>query len=115
DGAANDQASADRLLGQMAAAGYYPPAAHAAIIDFSYDSERGRIHARVFGTTLDFGSGWNAIVGGLATNRTVDEYLPMFTALSSSMQTKPEWRQRRDANHAQIMAQMEAFTQQLIA
>lgn len=115
DGVANDQESADRLLGQMAAAGYYPPAAHSAIIDFSYDSERGRIHARVFGTTLDFGNGWSAIVGGIATNRTVDEYLPMFTALSSSMQTKPEWRQRRDAAHAETMRQMEAFTQHLIA
>lgn len=115
DGVVNDQPSTDRLLERMAAVGFYPPGAHSAIVDFSYDSERGRIHARVFGTTLNFGSAWNVVVGGISTNRTVDEYLPMFTALSSSMQTKPEWRARRDAAYAEQRRQMEAFTQHLIA
>ncbi len=115
DGVRTDHDGLARLEQQFADAGMAMPRVDAALVDFGYDSERGRIHGYVSGVTFDLGLTWGTTVGGIATDRTVEAFRPMLEAMGASLQTKEEWRQRSAANHAEIQRQQAAFTQQLIA
>lgn len=112
----NDQQSADHLMQQFQAAGIPFRQAHSVIIRFGYQSSKGeQISAIVYGTTMDAVKAWFTDVGGIATNRDPDDYADMMGAMARSKKTSPEWQARRQASHQQTMAQMEAFTQQMIA
>lgn len=112
----SDQQTADNLIQQFQAAGVPYQRAHAVKIRFDYRSSAGEaIHALVFGMTIDGVKMWFTDVGGIATNRDPDDYVDMMSAMSRSKQTSPEWQARRQANQQQTMAQMEAFTQQMVA
>jgi hypothetical protein len=104
-----------RLAQQAAERGVQLPLHHAALVRFSYDSEQGRIHGLIEGLTFDVGLSWATTVGGVATDRSPDDYVEMLHAMGGTLQTKEEWRQRSAANHAEIQRQQAEFTQQLIA
>ena len=96
-------------------AGLTPPEAHASEARFTYSTDDGTLmNGIVTGVTINFGVGWQVFVQGLATDRTVEDYLPMLSAMSSSRIDNPEYqerlRQEEAAQMARIQAEIEAMT-----
>lgn len=86
----------------------------AARTTFSYETGDGTVSGLVTGETLGNDQTWTTVVSGLSTLGITDDYEPMLTALSQSVRTTPEWKERQDQFWQGMEAQSQAFTQQLI-
>lgn len=93
--------------------GGYAPEAHIVDVFFDYTASGETIHALVNGMTLNSGPFWAVDLAGLATNRDVEEYLPMVQAMSRSLQITDDYKARAQANHDAAMAQIKAFGEKM--
>lgn len=91
------------------------PEVHAARVRFAYSTDDGTpMFGLIVGATINGGDFWQATVQGLATDRTVEEYEPMLSAMAGSQRTNPEYTARMQREHeatmAGIQAEIEAMT-----
>lgn len=82
---------------------------------FGYETEYGPMTGLVVGSTSNMDSVWYATVRGLSTIGDPLEYEPMLTAMVESETTTPEWKSQQDQYWAQVQAQNQAFTEQMIS
>jgi hypothetical protein len=102
------------LQRQFVAAGLPEPEAHAVRIRFEYEAEGTPMKGLLIGMTINSGTFWQAdVVGGIATDREIDDYLPMLFAMSSSKTTNPDYIALQNANNANIRADIQAGIEEM--
>ncbi|MGB3413399.1 MAG: hypothetical protein WBA28_01640 [Microbacteriaceae bacterium] len=102
-----------RLQQSFRDAGLQAPEAHAVDVRFDYTASGTLIHALIVGVTINYGSFWQVDVLGLSTNRNVEDYRPMLSAMSVSKQQNPEFMARFQENTRNSLAQIQAFGEQM--
>lgn len=102
--------TAEKIHQKYAQAGLPVTQAHAVNVYFAYEAEGKTVHGLVSGMTIDLGSVWQADVTGLSTDRSVKEFLPMLSRMFRSKKTNPAFTERMNAEHARVMAQIQAGT-----
>jgi len=108
----DDAAQIAQMIAQATGAQVMVTAARAS---FEYASAAGTMSGSVRGVTFGGPQTWAAQVQGLSTLGNVGDYEPMVQAMSTSLQTTPEWASRQQDFWQGMTARSEAFTQQLIA
>lgn len=97
---------------QFAEAGVPIAALDAANVSFSYtDADGTPIQALVSGQTVGGDGFWNTDVVGLATDGTVEDYLPMVQAIAKSKQTSQAFIDGQNQRHQQTMAMIQERTE----
>lgn len=89
------------------------PEAHMVDVFFDYTASGETIHALVNGMTMNGGSFWIVDLAGLATDREIEDYLPMVQAMSRSLKITDDYSARSQANHDAAMAQIQAFGEEM--
>lgn len=102
------------LVEGLAAAGIQALDVSAVNVRFTFTDEEGNpTEAIVIGTTIDNGSFWSADVLGLASTGTVDDYLPMVSAMTRTKKTRPEFIASQNQRHEQTMAMIQQRTEEM--
>lgn len=86
---------------------------HAVTLRFKHADGGKAKSGLLIGLTANFGEFWITDVSGISSEGDADDYLPMLKAMTRSHKTNPKWTERQAARHEQIMAQIQARTEEM--